>query len=68
MLKIVSVIDCAIPAARNAANDEPYSTTRRSLRCHQTRCGISCVSGKEPVAIEERHTGVSDGNTDVARR
>ena len=30
MLKIVSVIDCAIPAARSAANDEPYSTMRRS--------------------------------------
>src|SRR3954468_11621891 len=27
-----------------------------------------CRSGCEPVAIELRHTGVSDGNVDVARR
>ena len=33
------------PAARAAPNDEPYSTSRRSRRCHQTRCGISCTSG-----------------------
>src|SRR5260221_146041 len=68
MLKIVSVIDCAIPAARRAANDEPYSTMRCSRRCHQTRCGMWCTPGPAPVAIDERQTGVSDGKTDVARR
>ena len=68
MLKIVSVSDCDMPAARSAANEEPYSTIRRSPRCHQTRCGIRCTSGPAPVTIDERQTGVSDGNTDVARR
>src|SRR6476646_42464 len=68
MLKIVSVSDCAIPAARSAANDEPYSTMRRSSRSHQTRCGMRCTSGPAPVTIDERQTGVSDGKTDVARR
>ena len=55
------------PAARAAPNDDPYSTSRRSSRCHHTRCGISWTSGWAPVAIEERHTGVSDGNVVVAR-
>jgi hypothetical protein len=66
MLKIVSRIDRRAPAARMAPNDEPYSTTRRSPRLNQTRWGISCTSGWAPVAIEERQTGVSDGNVDVA--
>src|SRR5262245_14050324 len=56
-----------IPAARTAPNDEPYSTTLRSRRLYQTRCGISCTSGKAPVASEERQTGVSDGKTETAR-
>ena len=51
-----------------AAKDEPYSTSRRSPRWYQTRCGISWTSGWAPVAIEERQTGVSDGNTEVPRR
>ena len=50
-----------MPAARTAPNDDPYSTIRCSPRCHQTRCGISCTSGCDPVAIDERQTGVSDG-------
>ena len=33
------------PAASMAPNEEPYSTTRRSRRLYQTRCGISCTSG-----------------------
>src|SRR6266536_2685351 len=66
MLKIVSMIDWAIPAARSAANDEPYSISRRSPRCHQTRCGIRCTSGPAPVTIDERQTGVREGKTDVA--
>ena len=57
-----------MPAARIAANDEPYSTSRRSPRCHQTRCGMWCTSGCAPVAIEERQTGVSDGKVETARR
>src|SRR5919198_1351906 len=32
MLKIASRIDCRVPAARNAAKDDPYSTIRRSPR------------------------------------
>ena len=55
------------PAARAAPNDEPYSTSRRSPRCHQTRCGISWTSGWAPVAIDDRQTGVSEGNVVVAR-
>ena len=66
MLKIVSSTDCAIPAARRAANDEPYSISRRSPRCHQTRCGMWWMSGPAPVTIDERQTGVSEGNTEVA--
>ena len=66
MLKIVSRIERRVPAARIAPNDEPYSITRRSPRWNHTRCGISCTSGCAPVAIEERQTGVSDGNVDVA--
>src|SRR4051794_5667245 len=65
---IVSRSARASPAARTAPNDEPYSTMRCSSRCHHTRCGMWCRSGCEPVAIELRHTGVSDGNVDVARR
>ena len=68
MLKIVSMSPCESPAARTAANDEPYSTMRRSCRCHQTRCGMWCTSGPAPVAIDERQTGVSDGKTEVASR
>src|SRR5438067_3659673 len=67
MLKIASWIERIVPAARSAANDEPYSTTRRSPRWYQTRCGIRWTSGCAPVAIDERHTGVSDGKVDVAR-
>ena len=64
----VSRSDRAMPAARTAPNDDPYSTIRCSPRCHHTRCGISCTSGCDPVAIDERQTGVSDGKVDVARR
>ena len=62
MLKIVSRIERRVPAARIAANEEPYSTSRRSSRWYQTRCGIRCTSGWAPVAIDDRQTGVSDGN------
>src|SRR2546430_13007274 len=65
---IVSRRDRARPAARTAPNEEPYSTIRCSPRCHHTRCGISCTSGYAPVEIEARQTGVSDGNTEEARR
>ena len=41
---------------------------RCSSRSHQTRCGMWCTSGLPPVAIDERQTGVSDGNVDAARR
>src|SRR5919108_103440 len=68
MLKIASWIDRRVPAARTAANDEPYSTTRRSPRWYQTRCGTSSMSGCAPVAIEVRHTGVTEGNVVVPRR
>src|SRR6266516_1859698 len=61
------VLDRLVPATRSAANDEPYSTSRRSSRWYQTRCGIRWTSGCEPVAIDARHTGVSDGKVDVAR-
>ena len=57
-----------MPGASSAANDEPYSTSRRSLRFHQTRCGIPCTSGWPPVAIDARQTGVSDGKVETARR
>ena len=57
-----------VPARRIAANDEPYSTSRCSPRWYQTRCGISCTSGYAPVTIDDRQTGVSDGNTVAARR
>ena len=67
MLKIASRIERRVPAARMAANEEPYSTTRRSPRWYQTRCGIPCTSGCAPVAIDERHTGVSDGNGLIPR-
>src|SRR5881296_2985221 len=66
MSKIESSSDLVSPAARIALKDEPYSTRRFSSRCHQTRCGISCTSGSAPVAIELRHTGVSDGNVETA--
>src|SRR4051812_29267792 len=65
---IVSRNERASPAARTAPNEDPYSTMRCSLRYHHTRCGISCTSGCAPVAMDERHTGVSDGNVDAARR
>src|SRR5579884_168139 len=65
---IVSRSERARPATRIAPNDEPYSTRRCSPRCHQTRCGMWWPSGCEPVAIELRHTGVSDGNVEAARR
>src|SRR6266545_7057636 len=68
MPTIVSRIERRVPAARMAANDEPYSTMRCSARCHQTRCGMWCASGWAPVAIDVRQTGVSDGNVVVARR
>jgi hypothetical protein len=50
-----------------AAKDEPYSTTRCSFRWYQTRCGIRWTSGCAPVAIEERQTGVSEGNVEKPR-
>src|SRR5690349_813289 len=68
MLTIVSRTPCEKPAFRKAANDEPYSTIRLSLRFHHESEGMWWTSGPAPVAIEVRHTGVSDGKTDVARR
>jgi len=66
MLKIVSRSARRVPAARIAAKDEPYSTSRRSPRCHQTRCGIRWTSGSAPVAIVDRQTGVSEGKVETA--
>src|SRR5580765_2792721 len=68
MPTMVSRIERRVPAARIAPNDEPYSTMRRLPRSHQTRCGMWCTSGCAPVAIDVRHTGVSDGNVVTARR
>src|SRR5580765_8754566 len=68
MPTIVSRIERRVPAARIAPKDDPYSTMRRSCRFHQTRCGMWCTSGCAPVAIDVRHTGVSDGNVVTARR
>src|SRR3954452_16283990 len=65
---IVSRIERRVPAARMAPNDEPYSTMRRSSRCHQTRCGMWWTSGCAPVAIDVRQTGVSEGKVVTARR
>src|SRR3954453_4401253 len=65
---IVSRSERRVPAARMAPNDEPYSTTRPPSRCHQTRCGMWCTPGCAPVAMDVRHTGVSDGNVVTARR
>ena len=67
MLKIASRIERRVPAARIAANEEPYSTRRRSPRCHQTRCGMWWMSGCAPVASVLRQTGVSDGNAETPR-
>jgi hypothetical protein len=67
MLKIASRIERRVPTARSAAKDDPYSTIRRSPRWYQTRCGMWWTSGCAPVAIEERQTGVRDGNVEVAR-
>src|SRR5690242_20708629 len=67
MLMIASRIERAIPAARSAANDEPYSTRRVRSRSYQTRCGMWCTSGWPPVASDERQTGVSEGNVETAR-
>ena len=66
MLKIASRIARRVPAARNAAKDDPYSTIRRSPRWYQTRCGMWWTSGCAPVTIDERQTGVSEGNVEVA--
>src|SRR2546421_7514082 len=68
MLMTVSRSERATPAARTAANDDPYSTSRCSPRCHQTRCGMWCTSGCTPVASDVRHTGVSDGKVVTPRR
>src|SRR3954471_672248 len=68
MFTIVSTTPCEKPAFRNAENDEPYSTIRFSSRFHHESDGMWWTSGPAPVAIELRHTGVSDGKTDVARR
>src|SRR3954447_3919546 len=65
---IASRSERASPAARIAPNEEPYSMMRCSPRCHHTRCGIWCTSGYEPVEIDARQTGVSDGKTEAARR
>src|SRR6266536_3934629 len=67
-LTIVSRSPRASPDARNAANEEPYSTSRSSPRCHQTRCGMPCTSGCPPVAIDARQTGVSEGKVETPRR
>src|SRR3954453_12806897 len=67
MLMIASRMERAIPAARSAANDDPYSTSRVCSRSYQTRCGMWCTSGCAPVASDERHTGVSEGNVETAR-
>src|SRR3954462_11083547 len=67
MLMTVSRIARVIPAARTAANDDPYSTRRCSARFHHTRCGMWWTSGCDPVTIDDRHTGVSDGNVETAR-
>jgi hypothetical protein len=67
MFTIASRIERLVPATRIAPNDDPYSTMRRSRRWYQTRCGISWTSGPAPVAIDDRQTGVSDGNTETAR-
>src|SRR5580765_4785741 len=68
MPTIVSRSERRVPAARIAPNEDPYSTMRCSPRCHQTRCGMWCTSGCAPVAIDVRHTGVSDGKVVTARR
>src|ERR671910_796090 len=68
MRKIASRIPRRAPARRSAANDEPYSTMRRSSRWYQTRWGISWTSGYAPVTSDEMQTGVSDGKTLAARR
>src|SRR6266508_3988639 len=68
MLKTASRIARAVPAARTAPNEEPYSTKRRSPRWNQTRCGMPCTSGCAPVASDARHTGVSEGNVVTDRR
>src|ERR671911_2763734 len=68
MRKIASTMPRRVPARRSAAKDDPYSTSRCSLRWYQTRCGISCTSGYAPVTSDERQTGVSEGNTVDARR
>src|SRR5436305_15311229 len=67
MLMIASRIERAIPAARRAANDDPYSTVRARSPSYQTRCGMWCTSGCEPVASDDRQTGVSDGYVETAR-
>ena len=66
-MMIVSRIDRLIPAARTAANDDPYSTIRARPRSYQTRCGMWWTSGCAPVAIDERQTGVNDGKVEMAR-
>ena len=38
----------------------------RSARSYQTRCGMWWTPGPPPVAIADRHTGVSDGKTETA--
>src|SRR4051812_36711721 len=68
MPTIVSRRERRVPAARTAPNDEPYSTRRRSSRCHQTRCGMWWTSGCAPVASDVRQTGVSEGKVVTARR
>jgi hypothetical protein len=65
MLKTASSSERRAPAARTAPNDDPYSTRRCSSRFHQTRCGIRWTSGCAPVAIEDRQTGVRDGNVET---
>ena len=67
-LTTLSRIPCATPDASSAPNDEPYSTSRCSLRFHQTRCGMPCTSPCPPVAIDARQTGVSEGKVETARR
>ena len=75
MLKIVSRIACEIPAARSAANEEPYSTIRRSPRFHQTSerdvVHVGAGAGRDRGEADRRQRGEDRrrrGGTRRARR